>query len=850
METPLRVLSVEDSEDDAILIMRALRRSGYKPTFERVDTAEAMVAALQEKEWDLVIADYSMPRFSGLGALSLLQQSGRELPFIIVSGNIGEEVAVGAMKAGAHDYVMKDNLARLGPAVRRELHEAEVQRARRRAEESLKESEERYRTLVETSPDAIGMADLDGRLVMANQQAARLYGVDSPSEFLGRSMFELLVPEERERAVSLMVQEMGRSTSLSNLEFTFLRQDGSSFPAELSVSVSPDASGQPREIIFIGRDITERKAAEEAFRRSNREMATLYEATRAISSNLSLDDVLQAVALQMAQALDSGGCAISLWDRERGALETLVDLSFKHPNGGEAPGTMYSLDDFPATRQVLETREPLLLHRGSPTADEPELALMVVWEVETLLMLPLVARDNVLGLVELYNENHVQHFSPAEIRLAQSLASQAAVAIENARLYQETRRQAKRLEALVEIGYHVSATLDLGTVLERIASHARELLAADDSDVYLLQPDGKTLRATVALGEYAEQIKATPITLGEGVVGWVAQHGVAEIINEAEKDPRGKQVPDTPEETHALMCAPLVSRSQVVGVMALARLQSRGGFAQDDLDFLISLSRQAVIAIENARLYATEQQRTEELARALEQQRELDRLRDQFIQNVSHELRTPVAIIQGYSELLEQGELGELSAAQRQPVETIARRAAMLRKLVDDLTAILQTESGEVRLMPVDLGALAHDMVQDYRLEAKEAEVKLRTEIDANLPVVYGDPDHLRRMLDNLLGNAIKFTPVGGTVLVRLRRNTAGLTVEVADTGVGIPADQLERIFDRFYQVDGSMTRRFGGTGLGLALVREIAEAHGGSVKAESEPNKGSLFRVTLPIDL
>jgi two-component system cell cycle sensor histidine kinase/response regulator CckA len=141
METPLSLLIIDDSEDDALLLMRELRRSGYAPTFERVDTAEAMRAALARRTWDVVIADYAMPHFSALPALELLQASGLDLPFIVVSGTIGEEVAVKLMRSGAHDYVMKDNLARLGPAIRRELDEARIRQDRRELEESLERAQ-------------------------------------------------------------------------------------------------------------------------------------------------------------------------------------------------------------------------------------------------------------------------------------------------------------------------------------------------------------------------------------------------------------------------------------------------------------------------------------------------------------------------------------------------------------------------------------------------------------------------------------------------------------------------------------------------------------------------------------
>lgn len=140
MSIPLSVLLVEDSEDDAVLLLRKLQHSGYDPMFERVDTAAGMNAALDQQMWDIVICDYSMPQFSAPAALKLLKQSGRDLPFIIVSGTIGEDIAVAAMKAGAHDYIIKGNLARLAPAIERELREAEVRLARRRAEEQIKAS--------------------------------------------------------------------------------------------------------------------------------------------------------------------------------------------------------------------------------------------------------------------------------------------------------------------------------------------------------------------------------------------------------------------------------------------------------------------------------------------------------------------------------------------------------------------------------------------------------------------------------------------------------------------------------------------------------------------------------------
>jgi len=439
-------------------------------------------------------------------------------------------------------------------------------------------------------------------------------------------------------------------------------------------------------------------------------------------------------------------------------------------------------------------------------------------------------------------------FSTEDVITLQTMVDQLTIAIENARLYQETRRRASELAVLIEIDRDISASLDLQIVLERIAIHARNLVGADDSRVYLLEPDGQTLRAIVAQGQYAERFKATPLRLDESVIGDVVRTGSAKVIHHATPDLRTTPALKALKGPLMVMCAPLLSKGKVTGVMVLDRIGEHGSFNQPDLDFLIGLSGQATIAIENAQMYAREQQRAAELASALERQRELDRLKNEFIQNVSHELRTPLAIVRGYAELLASGDLGKLPPEQQPPADIIARRARMLSNSMDDLTAILEVETQGAKQEPVDLAELIHALLADFQVAAKNAGLTLAAEVAPDLPLVSGDPNHLRRVLDNLFSNAFKFTPAGGSVTVCARREGPNVTLKVTDTGVGIPPDKLDRIFERFYQVDGSMTRRYGGVGLGLALVKEIVEAHGGHIVVESEAGQGSTFTVTLPV--
>ncbi len=299
-----------------------------------------------------------------------------------------------------------------------------------------------------------------------------------------------------------------------------------------------------------------------------------------------------------------------------------------------------------------------------------------------------------------------------------------------------------------------------------------------------------------------------------------------------------------------LVAVPLCTGKKDIGILSLVQpvASSRvAALTQSDLSLLSIMGRQIAVALENARMYSIEQQRTVELARALEQQRELDRLKNQFIQNVSHELRTPLSMILGYAELLAAGELGKVMPEQQGPLNIIVQRACVLRDLIGNITAILESEIREPVWEPVSLGELVGEAMKDFQVLADQAGLELQGDISNRVPTVLGDAEHLRRVVDNLIGNALKFTSGGGRVAVRLSEHDAKVMLQVADTGIGIAPEDQGRIFDRFYQVDGTTRRTHGGCGLGLALVKEIVERHGGGVSVESQLGQGSTFTVFLP---
>ena len=265
----LRLLIVEDFVDDALLTVRELKRAGYEVIFERVETAPAMLSALEQNTWDLVIADYSLPQFSGIAALEVLKSTGLDIPFFIVSGSIGEDLAVDVMKFGASDYLMKGNVKRLIPSVERELREAEVRRQRRQAEEALRDSEARKAAIFDSALDSIISINHEGKIIEFNPQAERTFGYDREN-VIGQQIDELIIPPalraRHREALALYLATGTASIVGKRVELTAMRRGGSEFPVELSLT-SISTKTKPIFTAYI-RDLTEQKQQEEIRERS------------------------------------------------------------------------------------------------------------------------------------------------------------------------------------------------------------------------------------------------------------------------------------------------------------------------------------------------------------------------------------------------------------------------------------------------------------------------------------------------------------------------------------------------------------------------------------------------------
>ncbi len=304
----LHVLIVEDSAEDAQLLLLQLRRNGYEPVARCVQTAEEMERALDEQAWDLVLADYSLPTFNALAALDLFHRRGLDIPFLIVSGTIGEETAVEAMRAGAHDYIMKGSSARLIPAIARELREAEERANRRRAEEALRDSERRFRALIEHSSDILTVLDAGGRILYESPSVERLLG-HTAGNLMGAALEEHVHPEDRHALATALTQSAGASTPVT-VEFRMRARNGEWRFVEASVSNLLD-NAEVGGIVLNSRDITARKQDEEMIRH-----LAYFDALTGLPNRMLFDDRL-AQALAHSRRRGARGLAIMFLDLDR-----------------------------------------------------------------------------------------------------------------------------------------------------------------------------------------------------------------------------------------------------------------------------------------------------------------------------------------------------------------------------------------------------------------------------------------------------------------------------------------------------------------------------------------------------
>ena len=570
------------------------------------------------------------------------------------------------------------------------------------------------------------------------------------------------------------------------------------------------------------------------------ELAVINSVQSGLASQLDMQAIYDLVGEKIVEIFDAQVVTINRVHLE----QELNEYVYSYEHGVRRPPNSYRL--MPAMRELVQKGRPVMINSGThEMRASGQIATVDGKDTLSYIVAPLKRGDQTTGYVSVQNTEQEEAFDEGDLRLLTTLAGSLSVALENARLFEETQRRAREMAAVAEVGRDISATLDLSDVLERIAAHALDLLDVSDSAVFL--PDTSAgegnpiMRGFVALGPIAELVKATAVYPGQGILGHIWQTREAELLNDANADPRALTIAGTEDqEAERMMVAPLLSGDDVVGMMAVWR--EGEPFDRDDLRFLDGLARQAAIAIKNAQLFSEAETAKAEAERANE-------AKSTFLANMSHELRTPLNAIIGFTRIVQRKARGQLPEKQIENLDKVLSSGEHLLGLINTVLDIAKIEAGRMDVIynRFQAGPLIEATIMTTQ-PLLQPGVKLSKEIAPDLPLINSDQDKLKQILLNLLSNAAKFTH-DGSVAVRAYREDETLVLQVSDTGIGISEEALGRIFEEFQQADSSTTRQYGGTGLGLPISRHLAALLGGSLSVSSVEGAGSTFTVRLPLD-
>lgn len=568
------------------------------------------------------------------------------------------------------------------------------------------------------------------------------------------------------------------------------------------------------------------------------ELSTFHDIVLQLNSPLRLNDVLDAISESALKLIGANNLHIYLYDSETKEFSLSSALWRNGRRDPAVPKPRAAGEGLTAT--VVREGRPIVINDAT---DHPffQSSQARSWGISAIAGFPLKFGNEVIGaFTTTYKEAHV--FSEEELLLLNLLAEQAAVAIRNANLFADSQRRLLDMSALVEMAKQVTGNLHLESVLQTTVQSLRSLLNARASTITMLTDDKQELVVKAADGVETAFTNAH-MKLEGSISGKVVQEQALVYTRDSHRDP---QFLFFDVSVRSLLAVPLIVRDEAIGTLTVDSNQPNA-FSESDKQLMTIAAAQVSVAISNARLFEELEKRAAELAEAYEELKESDRLKDELVQNVSHELRTPLTFVKGYVDLLMDGDRGLLTSEQQEYLQIVADKTDDITRIIDDIITLQRIDAGNLQLEVVSMSDMLNTAVAGHSMVAEKKGLTVYMPPSSEKGLVRIDRGRINQVLDNLIGNAIKFSPDGGTITVKFFESDNNVGVVVTDQGIGMASDKHQRIFERFYQIDGSSRRRFGGTGIGLAIVKRIVDAHQGKIWVESELNRGSSFFFTLP---
>lgn len=812
MSKPLKVLIVEDNESDAELLLRELRLGGYSVTSERVENTAEFQSALIHHKWDVILSDHSLPRFSSMAALTLLKQSDRDIPFIIISGAMGEEAAVAALKAGAADYLVKGKLARLTSAIERELREAQERKERQRAEKALAESERKYRQIIETSLEGVWVVDEEYKTTFVNARMAEMLGYEVP-QMLGRYLTEFM---DRDAGLQSMDElEKSKKGIAERFDFGFLRSDGQVLWTWLVTSPVFDEEGHYKGTIALVTDITERKRAEEAVRESEDRFRRMADAAPIIiattDSQGRVDYVNKAAETLVGMSVEG--------------LQTEQWHSLIHPDDQKWLTTL--MDE-----AIKQQKELSVEYRAKNVQGNYS------W-FYTIYSPRFTASGQFAGLISCTIDITQRKY--AEEALSRSLEKEKLVA------------------RMVEFN---SQSLNVPEILDFVARELGSFLGVDRCLVIKYQGNIYDVNSlTRLLGSYEKgphvlKVKEEDIPHLDFSKTYIKKkQNYRQCLNIQNVSQIPPEMAEYCAKYHmqAVLVYDVFYRGTIYGRIVLHHCESPRVWTAEEQELVEVIITHLGDALYQIDLYQKEQSARcslEESYKLLEvYTRKVERSNmelENFATIASHDLQSPLRKIATFGDMFAQAAGEELNEECRDYLARMKKSIQRMQGLITDLLDLSRINRKGKPFRKTDLDDVVHQAMDDLseQIQSRNAEIDVHVNC-----VLDADQEQLQQVLVNLIENGLKFSRQGEAPKLHIEAEPLDEQVcmlKVQDNGIGIQSEYYEKIFEVFSRLHGQ--EAYPGTGIGLSLVKKIVERHQGEITVESVPDNGSTFLIRLPL--
>lgn len=804
MKDRFKILILEHNDADYKLICSELKKTKFNIKTSQVTDETSFKESITSFNPDLILSDYNTPEFDGMEALLYTQKTNPQIPFIIITGSTNEEIAVDCIKAGATDYVTKEHLARLTYAITGALKQNLFFKEKSLAESTLIESEERYRSIFEKSADPLLLIE-NYHFVDCNDATLKFLGYESRTELFNIHPAELS-PEfqpDGQKSTEKVIKMIDQAIQDGNNRFEWIHTTKQGKQIWVDVSLTRIKGGKDHRIFTLWKDISERKVAQLT-------QKVIYNISEASEKITSLEELFEKIHKELGKIIDNKNFYIALYNEVNDTYTfPFYEDEFDEIDPESEENMQGSLTDFvrKGGKGIRITRE---IEKKLSESQDIKIhgSMCPVW-----IGAPLFdsISNSVIGVAAIQNYEDENALTDKDLLLLEFIALSIGKVISK-----------KRTELIIK---------DSEEQFRSLAQTATDAILMIDND---------------------------------GLISFWNE-SASKIFLYSKEEAIGKSLHDliVPIQYHK-KAKPAFEKFRITGEgNAIGKTLEMTGKRKDGEIFPLELSISKVK--KEDQWYATgiirditERKIAElEIKRVKEKAVESDKLKTAFLANMSHEIRTPMNAILGFSELLGLQDITE--DERKEFIELIQNNSNNLLNLINDIIDIAKIEAKQLHISEGEfsINDLLSDILKTYN-EIKNKQDKTHIDLALLLPdgndelFIITDKYRVNQVISNLVGNALKYTETGkiefGYKLIKDPDNSESLQFYITDTGIGIPIEKLNVIFDRFRQADESHTRLYGGTGLGLAISKNIADLLHGTITVESQENEGSTFYFTIPL--